>query len=102
MAETRRPFSDEEIRKFLDHLERIKFLTQKPELDIDDLDNGLDEEPLAGKSRVGCKRVTAAVLQDSPTSDGVPTFTQVCRKDAHRLSELSQELRKMVTQFKTD
>ena len=46
VAEIRRLFSAAEMHEYLDHLERAKFLApQEPDLETDDLDEGLDEEP---------------------------------------------------------
>jgi len=46
VAEIRRLFSSGEINEYLDHLERAKFLApQEPDLETDDLDEDLDEEP---------------------------------------------------------
>jgi hypothetical protein len=46
VAEIRRLFSRGEINEYLDHLERAKFLApQEPDLETDDLDEDLDEEP---------------------------------------------------------
>jgi len=46
VAEIRRLFSSGEINEYLDRLERAKFLApQEPDLETDDLDEDLDEEP---------------------------------------------------------
>ena len=46
VAEIRRIFSSAEIRAFLDHLERTKFLApSEPEPDLDDLDDSDEDEP---------------------------------------------------------
>jgi hypothetical protein len=46
VLEIRRIFSTREIGKFLDELERTKFLAPpEPELDVDDLDDDPDDEP---------------------------------------------------------
>ena len=44
--EIRRIFTATEIRDYLDHLERTKFLApQEPDLEVDDLDDETEEEP---------------------------------------------------------
>lgn len=46
VAAIRRLFSPEEIRDYLDHLERSKFLAPpEPEIEMDDGDEGVEEEP---------------------------------------------------------
>jgi hypothetical protein len=46
IAEIRRLFTAEEIRDYLDRLERTKFMApEEPELEIDDLDGEAEEEP---------------------------------------------------------
>lgn len=46
LAEIRRIFSAAEVRDFIDHLERTKFLAPpEPAPDFDDLDDEPDEEP---------------------------------------------------------
>ena len=46
IAEIRRLFTAGEIREYLDHLERTKFLAPpEPDLEMDDLDDETEEEP---------------------------------------------------------
>jgi hypothetical protein len=46
VAEIRRTFTATEIRDYLDHLERTKYLAPPdPDLDIDDLDDENEDEP---------------------------------------------------------
>ncbi len=46
IAEIRRLFTAEEIRAYLDRLERTKFLApEEPDLEMDDLDDEAEEEP---------------------------------------------------------
>ena len=45
LAEIQRLFTPEEIREYLDHLEKTKYLApQEPELDLDDLEQEGDDE----------------------------------------------------------
>ncbi len=46
VAEIQRLFTAGEIRQYLDHLERTKFLApREPDLEMDDLDDETEEEP---------------------------------------------------------
>ena len=46
VAEIQRIFTPTEIRDYLDHLERTKYLAPPdPELDIDDLEDEIEDEP---------------------------------------------------------
>ena len=58
VAEIRRLFSREEINEYLDHLERAKFLApQEPDLETDDLDEDLDEEPCLENPVMGAEEL---------------------------------------------
>ena len=57
-AEIRRIFSAAEIREFLDHLERTKFLAPpEPEPDFHDLDDDPDDEPWLENPVLGAKEL---------------------------------------------
>ena len=58
VAEIRRLFSRAEINEYLDHLERAKFLApQEPDLETDDLDEDLDEEPCLENPVMGAEEL---------------------------------------------
>jgi hypothetical protein len=58
VAEIRRLFSRAEINEYLDHLERAKFLgPQEPDLETDDLDEDLDEEPCLENPVMGAEEL---------------------------------------------
>lgn len=45
VAEIRRLFAAGEVREYLNHLERTKYLAQEPHLEMDDPDDETEEEP---------------------------------------------------------
>jgi len=58
IAEIRRLFTAEEIRAYLDHLERTKFLApQEPDLEMDDLDDEAEEEPWPDNPVLGAEEL---------------------------------------------
>jgi hypothetical protein len=58
VAEIRRLFSAGEIHAYLDHLERTKFLApQEPDLETDDSDEELDEEPCLDNPVMGAEEL---------------------------------------------
>jgi hypothetical protein len=58
LVEIRRIFSAAEIREFLDHLERTKFLAPpEVEPDFDDLDDDPDDEPWPENPVLGAKEL---------------------------------------------
>jgi hypothetical protein len=68
IAEIRRLFTAEEIRAYLDRLERTKFLgPEEPNLDIDDLDDEAEEEPWPDDPVLGGrKNCSAFPVSDRP------------------------------------
>jgi hypothetical protein len=58
IAEIRRLFTAEEIRAYLDRLERTKFLApEEPNLDVDDLDDEAEEEPWPDNPVLGAQEL---------------------------------------------
>jgi hypothetical protein len=58
IAEIRRLFTTEEIRAYLDRLERTKFLApEEPNLEIDDLDDEAEEEPWPDNPVLGAQEL---------------------------------------------
>jgi hypothetical protein len=58
IAEIRRLFTAEEIRAYLDRLERTKFLApEEPNLEIDDLDDEAEEEPWPDNPVLGAQEL---------------------------------------------
>lgn len=58
VAEIRKLFTAGEIRAYLDHLERSKFLApSEPDLDRDDLDEEDEEEPLPAHPVIGAQEL---------------------------------------------
>lgn len=58
LAEIRRIFSDEEIREYLERLERDRFLApQGEDEEFDDLDEDADEEPLLENPVMGAEEL---------------------------------------------
>jgi hypothetical protein len=58
IAEIRRLFTAEEIRTYLDRLERTKFLApEEPDWEIDDLDDEAEEEPWPDNPVLGAEEL---------------------------------------------
>jgi hypothetical protein len=58
VAEIRRIFTAEELRDYLDHLERTKFLAPPdPDLDTDDFDDEIEDDPLPENPVIGAEEL---------------------------------------------
>jgi hypothetical protein len=58
IAEIRRLFTADEIHRYLNHLEQAKYLApQEPDLDFDELDEFVDEEPWLDNPLTGAEEL---------------------------------------------
>jgi len=58
VTEIRRLFTAEDIREYLDHLEKTKYLAPpEPDLDLDDADEEIEEEPWLENPAMGAEEL---------------------------------------------